>query len=457
MADELRSSIRLARQHRRPPRRPMDPALRLLLTLAAMVGVGTLLLRLPACGSHRALTFSEAFFTAVSALATTGLTVITPGKDLSILGQVVLLVLMQVGGVGYMVLAVVVFMLLGRHVSLAERLTLRDSLGLISTASLLRLVRYVLGGVVALELAGAALLWLLWMPTFGAAEAAYLALWHSVSAFCNASFDLLSGSPIAPAGFPQDAGTLLVISLLVVLGSLGVPVLSDLLRWPRVRRLSLHSRLTLVTAAFLLAVGTWCLFLGFSEEGLFSDDPWHRRLLMAWFHSSTARTSGFVLEDLSTMAPGNVLVLTVLMFVGGSPASMGGGITTSTFAILVLAMWTFVRGRPEVTFSRRTLPQETVIKAAAILTLAVSFVAGVSWLLLLTQEATVHEAVFETVSAFATCGFTLGLTPRLDAFGQFLIALTMFCGRLGVLTVVAALTDPSPSLVSYPEEKVLIG
>jgi trk system potassium uptake protein TrkH len=436
----------------------MKPALRLVIGLALLVVVGTLLLRLPICGRGQALTWPQAFFTAISALATTGLSTITPGKDLSLWGQWILLLLMQVGGVGFMVLSVVVFLLLGRDVSFQDRVTLRDSLGLISAASLLRLVRLVVGGVVILELAGGLALWLLWTPEMGWRKAAYLGLWHSVSAFCNASFDLFSGSPDAPAGFPRDAGTLLVLSIMVALGSIGIPVLSELARWRPGRRLSLHTRLTLITVGILLLGGTALLFVGFSQSGdLFSDQPWPRRLLMAWFHSATARTSGFVLEDLSHMHAGNVLVLSCLMFVGGSPASMGGGITTSTLAVLLLAVQAQVRGRGRVRAGSRELPPETVTKASVIFVLALLFCGGVSWLLLVTQEATLSEAIFETVSAFSTCGFTLGLTTRLDLFGQVLLAGTMFCGRLGVLTVVVAMTRSSPSLVKYPEEKILIG
>lgn len=436
----------------------MKPALRLVIGLALLVLVGTLLLRLPACGRLQPLTWSQAFFTAVSALATTGLSIITPGKDLSLIGQWVLMLLMQLGGVGFIVLSVVVFLLLGRDVTFQDRLTLRDSLGLISGASLLRLVRLVVVGVVTIELVGGLALCLLWGPAMGWKQAAYLGLWHSVSAFCNASFDLFSGSPDAPAGFPRDAPTLLVLSTLVVLGSIGIPVLSEMINWRPGKRLSLHTRLTLSAAAILLLGGTALLFVGFSQTGgLFSEQPWPRRLLMAWFHSATARTSGFVLEDLSHMHAGNVLVLSCLMFIGGSPASMGGGITTSTAVVLLLAVVAQVRGRAAVGAGGRELAPETVAKASTIFVLALVFCCAVSWLLLITQPATLPEAMFETVSAFSTCGFTLGLTGRLDSFGQFLVAATMFCGRLGVLTVVVAMTQSRPSLVRYPEEKILIG
>jgi len=458
LAPRIRDAWSLARRRTIRPRR-LQRTLRLIGGLALLVAFGTLLLLLPISGATRSLRPDEALFTAVSALSTTGLSVIAPGRDLSTFGQVVLLLLMQIGGVGFMVGAVVIFRLLGRRITLEERLALRDSLGLIAMGSLLRLTRSVLIGVVIIESAGALLLWLNWLPLYGPSAAAFYAIFHAVSAFSNASFDLFSGTPDAPAAFPTDARTLLILSSLVILGSVGIPVLADLVGWPRRRRLSLHTRLTLVAAGALLALGTLALFLGESQPGvLFSDLPWPRRLLLAYFHSATSRTAGFVLQPLETMAPASVLTLTALMFVGGSPASMGGGITTSTMVVLVLAMWTYARGRTQVAVGRRTIPTETVLKAAAILTISLLGIGLISWLLLLTQRASFSDAIFETVSAFATCGFTLGLTPRLDLFGRLLIALMMFWGRLGALTIVVVLARRGTAeSISYPEEQILLG
>ena len=428
-----------------------------------MVLVGTALLMLPASSSGDPLPFSKACFTAVSALATTGLSLITPGADLSLFGQLVLLLLMQVGGIGFMVGSVLVFRLLGRRVTVAERFALRDTLGAVSAGSIVGVAQRVIAAVLLIELCGALALSLLWTEQFGLRHAAYLGLWHSVSAFTNSSFDLFSGSPIAPAGFPLGASTLLVISTLVVLGSLGMPVLGDLWLWFRSKdlryRLALHTRLTLAISAGLLVLGTLALFVGSSIPGtLFAEEPWYHKLLMAYFHSATARTSGFVLVPLAEMSQANSFILCILMFIGGSPASMGGGIGTSTLIVLLLTFVASVRGRELPLVWGRTLPRETIVKAVAILVSSLGFVLLVAWLLLLTQNTTLVEAIFEAISAFATCGFTLGLTPKLDGFGQFLIAFTMFAGRLGILTLVVSLTeDASASPLTYPEEKILIG
>ena len=429
--------------------------------LAVLVMVGTVLLLLPVSGAGRALTWNEALFTAVSAVATTGMTIITPGVDLSLFGQVVLLVLMQLGGVGFMVAAVAVFRLIGKRVTFAERLTLRDSLGLLSAGQILSLTSRILAAVLFIEALGAVVLWLVWWPQYGPAWAAYFAIFHSVSAFTNASFDLFAGSPTAAAGFPTDALTLLTLAALIFLGGIGIPVIADLLRYPRRRFVSLHTRITLITAASLILVGTILFYLTESRGGsVFGDESAGRLWLLSFFHAVASRTSGFVVSaQFSQLAPANGLLLTILMFIGASPASMGGGITTSAFAVLVLAVWNFARGRSEIRAGRRTIPLEILFKAAAVATAAAAVIALVTWLLLYTQEnVTLVTALVETVSAFSTSGFSLGLTPRLNLFGQLLIAGLMFFGRAGTLTLIVALAQPSPApAVGYPEERILIG
>lgn len=429
--------------------------------LAALAALGTVLLALPISGAERPLRLNEAFFTAVSAVATTGLSVITPGKDLSLFGQIVLLLLMQLGGIGFMVTAVTVFRLIGKRVTFAERLSLRDSLGLVSAGQILRLTTRLLLAVLAIEAVGALVLWLNWAPQFGAGWAAYYAIFHSVSAFTNASFDLFAGSPTAPAGFPTDTLTLLTLASLIFLGGIGIPVISDVLLYRRRRRFSLHTRLTLVTSLVLIIVGTLLFFLAeLKFRGVFSDESVGRLWLLSFFHSIASRTSGFVVSArFSQLEPANGLLLIVLMFIGAAPASMGGGITTSTFAVLVLAMASFIRGHTEIRAGGRIIPFELVYKAVAIVTGAAMVIAVVTWLLLFTHEnVSLVAALVETVSAFSTSGYSLALTGQLNLFGQLLIAGLMFFGRLGTLTIIVALARPNtPAAVSYPEERILMG
>ena len=444
----------------RAHRRGLPPAARLILGLLALIALGTALLALPWSGARRTLTVGEAAFTAVSALTTTGLSVIQPSADLSLFGQLVLLLLMQLGGVGFTVLAVSIFRLLGRRITFAERVTLRDALGVVDLWAVVRLARQVLLGVLAIEAFGVLLLWLNWSPQYGRGRALYLAVFHSVSAFCNASFDLFGGGAGATTNpFPSDPATLLTIALMIALGSIGIPVIADLLDWRSHPRFTLHTKLTVLVWLVLTIGGTASVVLSESVgRSAFGDLPLGRRALLALFHVVAARTSGFNVQPIGELAPASVLTLTGLMFIGGAPASTAGGIRTSTFGILVLAAAAYVRGADEIRFGRRALARDSVQKAVAVLIVSIGVVALGAWLLMLTQATTFQNALFEAVSAFATCGFSLGLTGTLTSFGRWVVALLMIWGHLGPLTVVVAISQRHhPSPISYPEERVLIG
>jgi len=425
-----------------------------------LVLAGTILLMLPVSSAGRPLRPDEALFTAVSAVATTGLTVIIPGEDLSVFGQLVLLVLMQLGGVGFMVVAVLAFRLIGRRVTFAERLALRDSLGVVSAGAILRLAYQILLGVVAIELAGALVLWLNWRPIFGTGRAAYLAIFHAVSAVTNASFDLFGGSQPAGVQFPTDALTLLTLAALIFLGGIGIPVIGDLYAYRKRRRLTLHTRIVLTTSLVLIVVGTLAFFSGEQRFHSVFDDRAPRLLLISFFHSVASRTAGFTITTtFGRLAPASAFVLMMLMFIGASPASMGGGITTTAFAVLMLTLWNFARGREEIVVGRRVIPRGLLYKTTAVISGASLLIAVVTWLLLLTQEnISLAQALVETISAFSTTGYSLGLTPRLDTFGRLLIAALMFFGRLGTLTIIIALARPHvDATVQYPEENILLG
>jgi trk system potassium uptake protein TrkH len=447
-------------------RRPASPALRLVLGLALLVVGGTLLLLLPISGAARPLRPNEALFTAVSALSVTGLSIITPAVDLSLFGKLVLLALIQIGGVGFMVVAVIVFRLLGRRVSLAERMALSDSLGLSAPGSILSITWRMLTTVLAIEALGALLLYLHWRGDgrLSEGQALFYAIFHAVSAFCNAGFDLFSGTPGYPDGIPRDNASLSLLGGLILVGGLGIPVIGDLLLYPRLRRLSLHTRVTLGVVSFLVLAGTVGFFFaeGSAARGgtLAAESP-GRRLLISLFQSISARTAGFAgIAAFDQLTPASQLLMITLMFIGCPPASMGGGITTGTFAVLTLSLWGFARGLPTAQVAGRSLGHGTTRKAAAVLTISLFVVLLATWLILMTHPgATLDQVAFEVVSAFATCGLTLNFTGQLNGFGQLVIVLVMFWGRLGALTIVVALAQQQgrPQPVQYPEEQILIG
>jgi len=434
-------------------------AVRLVAGLAILVMLGTLALSLPGM-TMRHLAARDVLFTATSALAVTGLSTIVPSRDLTLLGQIVLMVLVQVGGVGFMAAAVIVLRLLGRKISLTDRLTLRDSFGLLEPRAILQVTARVVLTALAIELTGAILLWLNWRATLGDARAAFYGLFHAVSAFCNAGFDLFNGLP-GHSGLPTDGRTLTIMGSLIVLGGLGIPVLGDLLTLrQRHDRLSLHSRITLILYAVLIVVGSTGFLLSESHDGsLLAGQPLGRQLELATFHAISARTAGFAgLANLEQLAPSSQMLTMGLMLIGSAPASMGGGVTTGTVAVLVLSLWAYVRGRPAAQVGGRTIATEAVRRASAILTTALLVVGGATWLILMTHPVTLDRALFEVISAFATCGLTLAFTGELNFFGQIVIMLVMFWGRLGALTIVAALAQPlPPQPVTYPEETLLIG
>jgi len=439
--------------------RRLPTPLRLALALAAMIVLGAFLLSLPGVGVQGTLSPNEAFFTATSALTVTGLTIITPGSDLTLIGQILLLILIQIGGVGFMVTAVLVFRLMGRSISFADRLALRDSFGLLDLHAIVRLTRQVMAFVIILELVGAVFLWLHWRAHLGAGRAAFYALFHAVSAFCNAGFDLFKGTP-GYSGIPNDNYTLSVFGVLIFIGGLGIPVIADLALWKKNRRLSLHSRLTLIVSIILVLAGWWGLFLAEAYRGgTLTSEPPSRALVLTFFQSISARTAGFTaIERFQDLTPSSQLLKIGLMFIGTAPASMGGGITTGAFTVLVLAMWAYVRGQERPHVFGRSIGSFTVRRASAVLTISILVILGATWFLLITHpHAVLDRVLFEVVSAFATCGLSLEYTSNFDVIGQSVIAFVMFWGRLGALTIILAFGQLVPrGLIEYPEEKILI-
>ncbi len=444
----------------------VSPPVRLAGGLALIAAFGTVLLMLPLAGAHRPLTLREAFFTAISALSVTGLTIIAPGRDLSLFGQLVLLMMIQLGGVGFMVLAVVILRVLGRAVALEDRIALRDSLGLISLAEIVQLTGRSLAVVLMLETLGAMLLWAHWRTFLPLSEPQVMlyALFHAVSAFCNAGFDLFGGLPQFPEGVPKDGITLTLLAALIVIGGLGIPVIADLLNWRR-RPFSLHTRVTLLVTVALSLMGGVAIFLSETLAGsaLARAHAPLPRLGAALFQAISARTAGYAgFNQFEQLSAGSQVTLMVLMFIGAAPASMGGGITTGTFAVLAIAAWSFLRGLPVAQVSRRTVDALTLRRASAVMVVALALVATATYLVAITNaHLPLDRVMFEVVSAFATCGLSLALTDRLTPAGQLVIAVVMFWGRLGALTLVTAVTASSlfrrKHLVTYPAGQILIG
>lgn len=440
--------------------RPIPNGVRFIGGLLLMVLIGTGLLLLPGVAPQGRLSFNQALFTAVSALSVTGLSIITPAQDLTQFGQIILMILIQLGGVGFMFIAVIVLQALGRQVNLSNRLALRESLGLSERVPLWPTIKAFVQLMLAIEGVGAFLLWLHWRTLLPPAEASFYALFHAVSSFCNAGFDLFSGHADFPNGLPRDALTLVIMGGLIVLGGLGSPVLRELTTHRRGRRWSLHTQLTVIVTVILIVSGA--LIIGLAESrpgGTLEYTPLGQRLTLSTFQSISARTAGFAaLPRFSELTPASQWSLVILMFIGTAPASMGGGITTGTLAVLVIAVWSYSRGYDDVRIRERVLPIAIVRRAASILLISLMAVAGATWLILMTNNLPFNDTLFETVSAFATTGLSLDSTSQLNGVGQIIIMALMLWGRLGALTLTLALAQQRPrARVDYPEEHILLG
>jgi trk system potassium uptake protein TrkH len=428
-----------------------------------MIGLGTILLSLPGM-TTQPLTLMERLFTVTSAVTVTGLAVVTTSTAFTPLGQFLLMCLIQLGGLGYVVVVVLAFRVMGRQVPLAERLTLASELGLTKTRSIVSILQRSLALMLIVEAAGTVLLFVHWslkgLPLDG--RTFFYALFHSVAAFCNAGFDLFTGLPPEQAWSPVDIPTLLILGTIVILGGLGIPVFMDLTyRQGTRRRLSLHSRVTLMASLILVLAGMAAIWIAdYWIGGALAESPAGWRLTLAWFQSVVTRTAGF--PGLISFVPLNsatILVLMGLMFVGSGPASMGGGITTGTFSVLLLTVISLARGRRTPYLNRRAISLQTVQRAMAVLVVAGTVVGTSIWLLLLLEPFELQEVAFEVISAFSTVGLSLGITPQLSTAGRVIIMLTMIWGRLGAMTIVAALVQrrARTDLVDYPEADLLVG
>ena len=443
------------------PRLPqLSPAHQVALSFLLLIAVGTGLLLTPAATPPgQPLSLVDALFTATSAACVTGLVVRDTGTGFTPFGQGVILALIQLGGLGIMTLSLAVFTLGGR-LSLGKLSLVEQTLAGTGDVEVRALLRLVFLSTLAIEAAGALLLWAAWAGPLGAAGALWPALFHAVSAFCNAGFALWGDSLTRFAG---SAATQLVVMALVVAGGLGFLVLHDLATRGR-RRLGLHAKLALAVSG-LLALGGMILLLALERGTSFAPLSPSERLLAAGFQSVSARTAGFNTVDVALLSPASLWLLMGLMLVGGSPGSCAGGIKTTTAAIVAATTRARLLGRQHVNLFYRTLPPRLVQTAFALTTLAlVSIALGLFALLVLEGEAvrtgriSVLDLAFETVSALGTVGLSTGTTTELGGASRLVVSLLMFAARVGPLTLAAVVVgDAAPGGWRHREEKVMVG
>jgi trk system potassium uptake protein len=430
------------------------------ISFLVLIAVGTFLLMLPiAHEPGESVGFLDALFTATSAVCVTGLITVDTATTYSFFGEAVILALIQVGGLGIMTMSATVFLLFGLRISLKERILMQQALGQFSLSGVVRLTRRVLAVTLAIEFVGAVLLTARFWPQREPGEAIWWGIFHAISAFCNAGFDLTSQSLKAYGG---DWLLIPVVTLLVFLGGIGFLVLDDLWRNRKWEKLSVHSKLAIQVSLGIAMVG-WLLVAAFewgNPATLGGQHTWSEKLLSAFFLPFTARTAGFNTVPTDMLAGPTVLLTVIMMFIGGSPGSTAGGIRTTTFGVLLLSTWATVLGRDEIVLHGRRLAKDVVDKALALATLALAMVLGVIMLLLVTES---HQpftvVVFEAVSALGTVGLTQGATSDLSLPGKIVVIFSMYIGRLGPLTLVFALAAArsGKTHVHHPEDRVMIG
>ncbi|MDK2879024.1 MAG: trk/ktr system potassium uptake protein [Thermoanaerobacteraceae bacterium] len=437
----------------------LKPTQVLVFGFAVLILTGAILLTLPvASRSGQSVGFLNALFTATSAVCVTGLVVVDTYTQYSLFGQLVILSLIQMGGLGIMTMATLIFLILGKRITLRERLVMQEALNQLTLAGVVKLTRYIIATTIVFEGIGALLLSLRFTKIYGFSKGVYYGIFHSVSAFNNAGFDLI-GNFRSLTPFVQDPLVNLVIMGLIIFGGLGFSVIYDIFTTRNFQKLSLHSKVVLTTTGVLLAMAFIIFyFLEYSNPKTLGALSPLGKILAAAFQSVTPRTAGFNTINLPDMTLPSKYFTILLMFIGASPASTGGGIKTSTFAAILMMIYTVITSKEDVEIYQKRIPADNIFKAVAIAVISLMLVFTSSLFLTITEHADFLKILFETTSAFGTVGLSLGITPDLSNFGKIFIIITMFAGRVGPLTLALALgSRKKKAILKYPEERILVG
>jgi len=434
------------------------------LGFATVILCGALLLMLPISSRSGGVTpFIDALFTATSATCVTGLTTVNTAQHWTPFGQFVILVMIETGGLGFMSLPVFFFMIARKKINLRTRMILKDSLNLEQMNGSVNLMRYILLTSVIIQGLGSIALSFSFVPQYGWLKGIWFSIFHSVSSFCNAGFDLLGDSL---ANNQQDIWMLSVIMILIIAGGLGFLVWFDLIQYRKQKRLSIHSKIALLMTGSLLILGTIGFYLTEHNGQLLVTGNWLQRFFNTMFMAVTPRTAGYYSVNYFEMSHAGLILTIVLMYIGGTSGSTAGGLKTTTFGVLLIQMKSILKGRNRAEFSGRTIPAGAIFRALTLFFITLSLCILATMILSVTEKIPdvdglgLEYIVFEVVSAFGTVGLTMGLTPELSIVGKVIIISLMFIGRVGIMTVLLSLIAKARQQeqhFKYPEESVLIG
>ena len=432
----------------------------LVLGFILVILVGALILTLPiSTTSGESANFLDALFTATSAVCVTGLIVVDTGTYWNMFGQTVIMILIEIGGLGFMSFTTLIAIILGKKITLRERLILQDAMNTFNIQGLVKMVKYVLVFTVSVQFFGALLFSTQFVPEYGLGKGIFYSIFHSISAFCNAGFDIL-GNFSSLTSYNSNAVVILVASALIIIGGLGFTVWSELYSSKSLKKVSLHSKMVILMTTVLVLGGTILMFL-FENNNVntIAHMSFFDKIMNSFFASVTPRTAGFNSISTDGMTTAGQFLTIILMFIGGSPGSTAGGIKTTTIGILIVTIICVIQGREDAEVFKRRFSKDLVYKAFTLIFIGVSLVIVVTMLLSYTEKGASFIALFyETVSALGTAGLTLGLTSELSSVGKVLIMFMMYLGRVGPLTVVLSITRKKiNSGIKYPEGKILIG
>ena len=438
-----------------------NPYLVFILGFAIVILIGTVLLALPISSEKgRSTGIVNALFTAASATCVTGLTVVNTAEYWSVFGKTVILLLIQIGGLGVMTMTAMISFFFGKKISLKTRVLIMEERNIDELQGVVRLTKNILLFTFVAELIGGIVLSSVFIKDYGISKGIAFSIFHSISAFCNAGFDLTGNSLM---NYVDNPIITITVSLLVIIGGLGFYVFMEICKNKKIGMLSLHAKLVIVITSILLISGTIIIFLlEYNNPGTLGNLSLSGKIQASIFHSMAPRTAGFNSLPMENFRISTAIIIIVFMFIGGSPASTAGGVKTTTIGVLFISFYSLVRGKRDCeVFERRILP-ETTIKAAAIFMISMTLIIIISIILAITEEQLGYnflDILFEAVSAFATVGLTRGITPLLSGPGKIVLTFVMFIGRVGPITVASALLKENKNMgnYTYPEGRVIIG
>ena len=442
---------------RRLPRLRLSNAQVIIIGFAAMILVGAMLLMLPISTADRqGATFSDAVFTATSAVCVTGLVVQDTATYWSAFGQAVIITLIQIGGMGVVTVTVAISLVSGRRIGLRQRSTMMDSISAPQVGGIVKLTGFILIMTASFELLGAVAMAPVFISKLGAGRGIWYAAFHSISAFCNAGFDLfgIDGKFSSLTGYHDNAVVNAVIMLLIIIGGIGFLVWDDVRtnKW-HLRRYRMQSKVVLVvTLVLIFAPALWFFFLEFADE------PLGVRVLHSLFQSVTLRTAGFNTVDFSLISSSGLAIMIVLMLIGGSPGSTAGGMKTTTAAVMTSTAMSVFHRRDDAHFFGRRISPDTIRDAATLVTMYVLLFLTGGIVISVVEGLPLGECLFETASAVGTVGLTMGITPSLGTVSRIILIALMYFGRVGGLTLIFAVTSPTAAPSSkLPQEKLTVG